>query len=448
MTLTAIVLVIMSACDGNGAMDKENVQKLRERYGNPIIINLKKAGTLEEMLKSKKHDEKIKYLSISGPMNGADFAFLNDSLGYDVQALDLLDVQLVPSEDVYGEYLSNDSALTIKRADIIPTCLFHEMHRLEQLFLPKNIKEIGEEAFGGSLMHLEYIHIPASVKSIGKNAFCGCSALSSLHLPDGLTTIEEMAFYSSSLVNIRIPQNAKDCHKKAFSGKINEFYLSWTPEELEKMPEYDFVRIVFDENPPQKNTIRWIYSGATLYVPSEYVDAYKKKFPRCTVIADETNGEPLEPSFIMGNSSIGPLRKDLTILIPKQVGGLYDSYKHVKESLGYEGDEDGIETLQFYKDGKMTIKAFLNDDASEITGFIVYTSCVQTPFGLYAGCPVTKLSRIGSWLEWSHNLDITQSCTDNTYTYHMENESLNEGLDWATSHEDFKEGATISFIQF
>ncbi len=70
----------------------------------------------------------------------------------------------------------------------------------------------------------ENVIIPAKFKgkcvtSIGNEAFRGCSKLTSITIPDGLTNIGEYAFYNcSKLTSITIPDSVKSIGEMAFSG--------------------------------------------------------------------------------------------------------------------------------------------------------------------------------------------------------------------------------------
>lgn len=448
LLMTASLLTAGCGGEKKGSMDNETAQMLWRRYGDPVVIGLDKAGTQEKELKSKVTAlSQVTYLRVYGLMDGSDFLFLNDSLHYSLLALDLLDAQLVPGEKVYYKPYGSDEGLTIQRADVLPASIFDGLPNLEQLYLPLGLTEIGDNAFDGSFFHLECVAIPPTVKRIGTDAFRGCSVLTSFSLPEGLTALGEGAIPSNSLPAVRIPASVTDIPERALNCYATDLYLSWTPEQLASLPKFKLSHMVDDENPPRGYT-RFIMFEPTLHVPAEYVDAYKEAYPNSHVVADETGGQCLQPTFFMGTSHIGPVKKDLLFGYPRMVSGLYDSIEQTTETTADMDGEYESKVIYFKKDGTLMFKGYLSDDEKEFTTFVVYpaASCVKTHYALYAGCPVSMLSRMGSWLIWSEGFDAYHSCTDNTHWYNMENNDLNGDVDWASSYKDFREGATIAFI--
>ena len=85
-----------------------------------------------------------------------------------------------------------------------------------------NIKDgtrfIGYNAFSACLK-LTSISIPNSVTSIGAGAFSSCSSLASITIPEGATSIGSRTFYNcSDLTSITIPESVTSIDAQAFSG--------------------------------------------------------------------------------------------------------------------------------------------------------------------------------------------------------------------------------------
>ena len=77
---------------------------------------------------------------------------------------------------------------------------------------------IGDYAFGGC-SGLTSVTIPNSVTSIGGSAFNSCSGLTSVTIPNNVTSIGGSAFYCcSGLTSVTIPNSVTSIGKSAFSG--------------------------------------------------------------------------------------------------------------------------------------------------------------------------------------------------------------------------------------
>ena len=80
------------------------------------------------------------------------------------------------------------------------------------------VRAIGASAFA-TCSGLTSITIPNSVTSIGANAFEGCSALTSISIPNSVTSIGSNAFEGcSALTSISIPQSVTSIGSNAFDG--------------------------------------------------------------------------------------------------------------------------------------------------------------------------------------------------------------------------------------
>ena len=151
-----------------------------------ITIKLDKAGTLPDKIGSSKKNL-ITNLKIVGEVNGTDWCFIREMAGsgYDdkstegkLSVLDLSEAKIVYGGDYYNKYYYyENNGYYYKNCytsnDVIGKCAFKGC-RLTSLTLPDGITSISEEAFWGC-SGLTSLTLPASITSIGSSAFSGCS---------------------------------------------------------------------------------------------------------------------------------------------------------------------------------------------------------------------------------------------------------------------------------
>jgi hypothetical protein len=126
---------------------------------------------------------------------------------------------------------------------------------------------IGYNAFGGCY-GLTSVSIPDGVTSIEPFAFFTCSSLTSVSIPNGVTTIGEYAFdYCSKLTSITIPGSVTSIGDGAFERADMSSVVSLVrePFSIKGKDTYDGA---FSEN---------TFNNATLYVPEGTIDKFGPK---------------------------------------------------------------------------------------------------------------------------------------------------------------------------
>ena len=187
-----------------------------------MTIELNKAGTLPDRIsESKKY--LITNLKIVGEVNGTDLKFIREMAGRDVNGektdgklsiLDLSEAKIVAGGSAYVRYSDNEYTSNDKLGDYA----FWGCSGLTSLTLPSGVTSIGRNAFD-SCSGLTSMTIPSSVTSIGGAAFGGCSGLTSLTIPSGVTEIGDEAFSGcSGLTSLSLPSSVTSIGDYAFWG--------------------------------------------------------------------------------------------------------------------------------------------------------------------------------------------------------------------------------------
>ena len=208
-----------------------------------ITIKLDKAGTLPDKIGSSKKNL-ITKLKIVGEVNGTDWCFIREMAGsgYDgkstegkLSVLDLSEAKIVEGGYYYNKYYYYENDVYYYKNcytsnDVIGKCAFKGCSGLTSLTLPAGITEIGDEAFE-YCSGLTSLTLPDGITEIGSSAFFGCSGLTSLTIPDGVTKIGKYAFSNCSyLTSLTIPSSVNSLGDYAFKNcsSLQSVHVSWS----------------------------------------------------------------------------------------------------------------------------------------------------------------------------------------------------------------------------
>ena len=258
-----------------------------------ITIKLEKAGTLPDKIGSTKKKQ-ITNLKIIGEINGTDLRMIREMAGKDVRdndtdgmlsVLDLSDAKIVEGGDYYYIHYSYYSTSNDKIGDNT----FHGCSGLTSLTLPSGVTSIGNGAFA-ACSGLTSLTLPSGVTSIGDLTFYACSGLTSITLPSGLTEIGDDAFqYCSGLTSIyvyteKLPKmgssvfgdcDAKKCTVYVPKGTYDDYWLSEFGY-FENIVEFDPTGInnVITSN-DAKELSRYSVNGQRLSAPTKGLNIVK-----------------------------------------------------------------------------------------------------------------------------------------------------------------------------
>ena len=146
----------------------------------------------------------------------------------------------------------------------IPECCFYLQTKLTSISLPEGITSIGDDAF--NQCKITSLTLPASLKTIGARAFSN-NGITQLTIPDKVETIENDAFAYNSIDNIDFPATLVSLHATAFKWKSMNEVICRALSVPQTPQTHEF-----------NNSWRPFYQineNCVLRVPAESLEAYK-----------------------------------------------------------------------------------------------------------------------------------------------------------------------------
>ncbi len=143
---------------------------------------------------------------------------------------------------------------------------------LTSITIPDSVTSIGEDAFSGCTS-LIAITIPDSVTSIEEDTFYNCTSLEAITIPDSVTSIGIYAFYGcTSLAKITIPDSVTRFRWNAFFG------TPWLAEKQEENPVVVVNGILIDGSTCTGNVV----------IPDSVMSIGEQAFLECTSLTSIT----------------------------------------------------------------------------------------------------------------------------------------------------------------
>ena len=143
------------------------------------------AGQLQSTL-GVSNLKQVTKLTISGPINGTDILFIRSKLPL-LRTLNLENAVIVSGGvPYYKSYTTTDNH--------IGEYAFSSCSELTSVNIPNSVTSIDNYAFDGCSL-LTSVTIPNSVTSIGDGVFYNCSALTSITIPNSVTSLGHQVFF-------------------------------------------------------------------------------------------------------------------------------------------------------------------------------------------------------------------------------------------------------------
>lgn len=244
-------------------------------------------------------------------------------------------------EDGVFKGCSSLESVVIPDSDIsVSSYVFCGCSSLTSINLPSSLTVIGYNMFE-NCSSLTSIAIPASVTDILNSAFSGCNSMTSICLPESLKRIDDSAFNGcEALESIIIPKNVSYVGIDAFAGCKN---LSTVTSRRTMPPSI----IVPTHNPHPKAFDDNTYWRATLFVPSENIQAYSAAenwmhFKNIQAIPTPVESIEISPSSIY--AKVGERVNVVVKIFPETA---------TDKSLTWTSSDENIATVD--ADGKVTI---------------------------------------------------------------------------------------------
>ena len=213
----------------------------------------------------------ITNLKIVGKINGTDLKFIREMAGCDydgketdgkLSILDLSEAKIVAGGDAYVRYGDNYYTSNDKLGD----WAFYGCSGLTSLTIPSGVTSIGDKAFRGC-SRLTSLTIPSGVTSIGDWAFRDCSGLTSIY-----AYLEKIPELGS---NVFTGCNAKNCILYVPTGTYDDYWLSEFGY-FENIKEFDATGIdKVTTSTNAKEVSRYSANGQRLSAPAKGLNIVK-----------------------------------------------------------------------------------------------------------------------------------------------------------------------------
>lgn len=192
---------ILILCAAMFAVSCSKDEELEKTNLNNVVVT----GNLSDQI-TDENISKITRLALNGIISGEDWNILFEMAT--MGSLEVLDMSNAKINGVEGIDCWNDNE--------IPEYIFSGSKNLKEVFLPKNLRTIGEEAFS-NCKKLTTVHFPDKIDSIATRAFYKSGLSGEFNVPKQLRVVGKQAFGSTKFNKVVI-------HSDVLAAKDNTVY--------------------------------------------------------------------------------------------------------------------------------------------------------------------------------------------------------------------------------
>ena len=196
----------------------------------------------------------------------------------------------MPTDAISSIPKENLAKAVINGGENIEDNAFKGCTRLTSVTIPNSVTSIGDRAFYGCT-GLTFITIPNSVTSIGQSAFAGCTGLTSITIPNSVTSIENWAFEDCyNLIEV--------CNKSSLNivaGKNSYGYVGYyaknvyTQEGGSKLSTDENGYMIYtDESKNEMILVKYTGNDVELTLPNGITSIHNYTFYYCTGLTSIT----------------------------------------------------------------------------------------------------------------------------------------------------------------
>jgi hypothetical protein len=212
----------------------------------------------------------------------------NDGITYEVKIID--SDAFIGKKDITSINIPSEVAFDYSYVEVFKDC-----SSLTSIKIPNGITSIGSGAFE-NCTSLTSITIPDSVTSIGSGAFKNCSSLTSIIIPDSVTSIGFLAFNNCrGLTSIKIPNGITSIDWKTFSGCSNltsitipNSVISISPAAFENCSSLTSITIPDSVTSIGRSAFRFCSSLTSIKIPNGITSIEDYTFEGCSNLTSIT----------------------------------------------------------------------------------------------------------------------------------------------------------------